>query len=222
MGVLRSSLNGCPEKFWEVGRAGVVLHCGLAGFWAFVVALLVVGLILFIVPHLFRETGLRAVLLAQLPSEGAYKGLYSLLALAGLVLIAVGKGQSDFVMIWEPRFELRSISHVIMIPVFILIVAGNIPLSNLRKNLRNPMMLGTCLWGLAHLWSNGDLASILLFGSFTLWSGFKFVAMGLRQGSIQGRASVLWDGIALIAGLVLYGTIAIFHGQLFGVGLSFV
>lgn len=162
------------------------------------------------------------MLLAQLPSEGAYKGLYSLLALAGLVLIAVGKGQSDFVMIWEPRFELRSISHVIMIPVFILIVAGNIPLSNLRKNLRNPMMLGTCLWGLAHLWSNGDLASILLFGSFTLWSGFKFVAMGLHQGSIQGPASVLWDGIALIAGLVLYGTIAIFHGQLFGVGLSFV
>lgn len=198
-----------------------MLHCGLAGFWVFVVALLVLGLTLFIMPHLFRETGLRGVLLASLPSEGVYKGLYSLLALTGLLLIVIGKGQSDFVMIWEPRFELRSISHIIMIPVFILIVAGNIPLSNLRKKLRNPMMLGTCLWGLAHLWSNGDLASLLLFGSFTLFSGFKFVTMGMRQGPVQGRASVLWDGIALIAGLVLYGTIAIFHGQLFGVGLNF-
>ncbi len=213
------------EEKWvsrEVWPSGVVLHCRPAGFWAFVVALLVVGLILFFVPHLFREIGVRDLLLQKLPSEGAYRGLYSFLVLAGLVMIVVGKGRSDFVMIWEPRFELRFISHVIMIPVFILIVAGNTPLSNLRKSLRNPMMLGTCLWGLAHLWSNGDLASMLLFGSFTLWSGFKFVAMGMRQGPAQGQASILWDGIALVAGLILYAAVAIFHGQLFGVGLSFV
>jgi len=200
----------------------VVLHFAVAGYWAIVVALLVLGLILFFLPHLFRETGLRGALLARLPSEGAYKGLYSLLALGGLLLIIAGKAQSDFLMVWEPRFELRPISHIIMIPVFILLVAGNTPLSYLRKNLRNPMLLGVFLWGLAHLWANGDLASMLLFGSFTLWSGFKFVSMGIRQGPINGAASILWDGIALIAGLVLYGAIAIFHGQLFGVGLSFV
>ena len=184
-------------------------------------ALLVLGLILFFGPHLFRETGLRGVLLERLPSEGAYKGLYSVLALLGLVLIVVGKAQSEFLMVWEPRFELRPISHVIMIPVFILLVAGNVPLSHLRKHLRNPMLLGTFLWGVAHLWANGDLASMLLFGSFTLWSGFKFVAMGIRQGPILENGSLLWDAIAFIVGLVLYAAVALFHGQLFGVGLSF-
>lgn len=198
-----------------------MLHWRVGGIWAEVVAFLVIGLILFFVPHLFRELGLRDRLLASLSTQSAYMGIYTALTLAGLVLIVYGKSQSEFIMIWEPRFELRSISHMLMIPVFILIVAGNTPLSNLRKAVRNPMMLGTCLWGLAHLWSNGDLASILLFGGFTLWSGFKFVSLGLRQGPNTSEASFLWDGIAVVIGLVLYGVIAVFHGQLFGVGLSF-
>ena len=198
-----------------------MLHWRVGGIWAEVVAFLVIGLILFFVPHLFRELGLRDRLLASLSTQSAYMGIYTALTLAGLVLIVYGKSQSEFIMIWEPRFELRSISHMLMIPVFILIVAGNTPLSNLRKAVRNPMMLGTCLWGLAHLWSNGDLASILLFGGFTLWSGFKFVSLGLRQGPNTNAASFLWDGIAVVIGLVLYGVIAVFHGQLFGVGLSF-
>lgn len=187
-----------------------------------VVILLIVGLLLFFLPHLFRELGLRQRLIETLPSEGAYKGIYSLLALAGLVLIVMGKGQGDFVMVWEPRFELRGISHVLMIPVFILVAAGNMPMSWLRKNLRNPMMLGTFLWGIAHLWSNGDLASILLFGGFALWAAFKFVSLGLRHGPVETNASLMWDGIALVVGLVFYFVFAVLHGELFGVGLSFV
>lgn len=187
-----------------------------------IVTLLIVGLLLFFLPHLFYELGLRQRLVETLPSEGAYKGIYSLLSLVGLVLIVMGKGQADFVMVWEPRFELRSISHVLMIPVFILVAAGNMPMSWLRKNLRNPMMLGTLLWGIAHLWSNGDLASILLFGGFSLWAAFKFVSLGLRHGPVETTASLMWDGIALVVGLVLYFVFAVLHGELFGVGLSFV
>ncbi len=198
-----------------------MLHWRFSSTKADLVAFLVFGLILFFVPHLFRELGLRDRLIGTLSSVSAYMGIYTALTLAGLALIIYGKSQSEFIMIWEPPFELRSVSHVLMIPVFILVVAGNTPLSHLRKVLRNPMMLGTCLWGLAHLWSNGDLASVLLFGGFTLWSGFKFVSLGIRQGPNTNTPSFLWDGIAFVVGLVLYGVIAVFHGQLFGVGLSF-
>lgn len=183
--------------------------------------LLISGLILFFVPHLFREIGLRDRLINSLPSENAYKGLYSLLALAGLILIVIGKGQSDFVMVWEPRFELRQVSHFLMLPALLLVVAGNMPMSRIRAAVRNPMMMGTFLWGIAHLWSNGDLASMLLFGSFALWSGFKFVSLGIRNGPVATAHSILWDGIVIVVGLVLYGLIAVFHGELFGVGLSF-
>ena len=183
--------------------------------------LLISGLALFIVPHLLRELGWREKIIQKLPSENAYKGLYSLIALLSIVLIVWGKSQAQFTMIWEPRFEWRFVSHILMIPAFVLVFAGNMPPSNLLVTLRNPMMLGTCFWGLAHLWANGDLASIVLFGSFTLWAGFKFISMGRRPQKLRKAPSLLWDIIALVAGLVVYGLVAVYHGELFGVGLSF-
>ena len=183
--------------------------------------LLITGLLLFLGPHLLREFGLRDRLLAAAPSQGVYRACYSLLALAGIVLIAFGKGKAGFYMMWEPMFELRYISHILMLPACILLVAGNTPTSHMRKQLRNPMLLGVTLWGLAHLWANGDLASMLLFGSFTLWAGFKFVALGLEKGAVNGSAAIVWDIVSVIGGLVLYAFIGIYHGPLFGIGLSF-
>lgn len=193
--------------------------------------ILIIGLLLFLLPHLLRELGQRDRLMASLPSIGAYKGIYTLVVLTGLVLIIFGKSQSPFVMIWQPIYELRFLSMVLMIPAVILVLAGNLPPNYLRKYLRNPMLLGVTLWGIAHLWANGDLASILLFGSFTLWAGGKFMAKSFNgtsstaaslntTGSAQ-TASIIWDGIAIAAGLAIYVLISIYHGQLFGVGLSF-
>ena len=184
--------------------------------------ILISGLFLFFAPHLLRELGLRQTLVAALPSEGAYKGLYSLLALTGLGLIIWGKSSSPFVMIWEPIYQLRFISHVLMIPALILLAAGNIPMSYMRKTLLNPMLLGVLFWSLAHLWSNGDIASILLFGSFALWSGLKFTLLGLAGDQAVKPASIQWDIIALVGGLIMYVLISIYHGQLFGVGLNLV
>lgn len=192
--------------------------------------LLGTGLILFCFPHLLRELGLRQSVIDALPSEAAYKGLYSLVALTGLALIIWGKSSSAFVMIWQPVFELRSISNILMVPALILLVAGNIPRSFMRRYLRNPMLLGVVFWGLSHLWSNGDLASIILFGGFVVWAGIKFVSLGYFTGSVDHSSLQLKDIISLlvgdffavIGGLTLYAVIAIYHGQLFGVGLNLV
>lgn len=183
--------------------------------------LLILGLVLFFSPHLLREVGLRQALIDSLPSVGAYKGLYSLLALAGLIMIVWGKSVAPFNMVWQPVYELRFMSHVLMIPALILFVAGNLPCSYLSKYLRNPMLLGVTFWGASHLWSNGDLASMLLFGSFTLWAASKFFSLGLNVAGTDKKPSMLWDIIALIVGLVLYVGISVYHGQMFGVGLSF-
>lgn len=180
---------------------------------------LLLGLVLFVAPHLLREFGLRDTVVQAMPSPGAYKGLYSLVALAGLVLIIVGKSRSDFIMIWQPIFELRYISHVLMIPAVMLVLAGNLPLGHIRKQLRNPMLLGVCLWGLAHLWSNGDLASMLLFGTFAVWAGSKAIFRGLTLPPPAGSPKIMWDIIAMLTGLMLYVLISLYHGQLFGVGL---
>ena len=185
---------------------------------------LLLGLLLFIGLHLTREFGLRPLLIERCGSENAYKGAYSLLAMLGLAFIIWGKATAPFIMLWQPKFELRSVSHMLMIPAVILVIAGNIPMSYTRHHLRNPMLAGVTLWGLSHLWSNGDLASALLFGTMLIWAGFKFLYLGLKNTSRIGQRSpaAFWDIIALCSGLIVYVLTSRYHGQMFGVGLDFV
>lgn len=183
-------------------------------------AVLVLGLILFMLPHFLRELGIRQRLREALPSEAAYMGLYSLVALVGLGLIIWGKSIAPFQMVWQPVFEWRSLSLMLMIPALVCVVAGNVPLSHLRRLLRNPMLVGVLLWSLSHLWSNGDLASMLLFGSFALWSGIKIISLRHVADVESAAPAYLWDIVSLLAGLVLYVVIGLYHGQLFGVGIS--
>jgi len=181
---------------------------------------LVLGLIVFFVPHFLREFGLRQPVKDALPSEGAYKGLYSLVSLTSLGLIIWGKSLAPFQMIWQPIYEWRSLSLVLMIPALICVVAGNVPLSYLRRLLRNPMLVGVLLWSLSHLWSNGDLASMLLFGSFAIFSSVKIFTLR-SVNDVDSKSPVFtWDIISLLVGLGLYAVIGLYHGELFGVGVS--
>jgi uncharacterized membrane protein len=123
-------------------------------------------------------------------------------------------------MIWQPLYEWRSLSLMLMIPASICVVAGNVPLSHLRKFLRNPMLIGVLLWSLSHLWSNGDSASMLLFGSFAIWSSIKVFSMHSVADLESKSPSFIWDIISLLVGLGLYVLIGLYHGELFGVGVS--
>ena len=184
--------------------------------------LLILGLTLFIGVHLIRELKLREIALNRLGANG-YKAVFSLIALSGLILIIWGKSASPFIMIYEPRYELRSITHFAMLPAFILVVAGNLPQSHLRSITLNPMVLGTAIWGAAHLWANGDLASVLLFGALMVWAVIKFstLAVATSTDTETRKPSLLWDAAALVGGFILYSVVTIFHGQLFGIGLTF-
>jgi len=186
------------------------------------VLILCLGLAIFILPHLVREFGVRDKLRDDVLGVPAYMGVQSVLALLGLGLIIWGKSIAPFVMVWEPIFELRYISSIVMIPAFILIVAGNIPMSFMRWQLRSPMLLGVVIWGFAHLWANGDLASLLLFASFALWAVLKFVTLRKVNKSTK-EPDMTWlvrDLIAVIFGSILYYVVFVYHGALFGVGLG--
>jgi uncharacterized membrane protein len=184
------------------------------------VVVLASGLLIFILTHLIREIRLRDRLI-QVLGMGPYKIAYSLAALLGLILIVWGKSIAPFVMVWQPAYELRQISHFLMLPALVLFTAGNLPHSHLRFYLRHPMLLGTVVWGAAHLWANGDFASILLFGSLGAWALIKFFSLLKQKSQDNEMPGYLWDITAVIVGFVLYGVIFVYHGDLFGVGLSF-
>ncbi len=187
---------------------------------------LIVGLVLFLGVHsvsivapMARDRWAGAL------GENGWKGLYSVLSLAGLVLIVMGYGAAREapVILYTPPAGLRHLAALLMLPVFILLLAAYLP-GRIQRAARHPMLAAVKFWALAHLLANGSLADVLLFGGFLAWavadriSVKRRAAAGLRVGpplKLSGPDRDLW---AVIGGLLVYGVFAGWaHGALFGV-----
>ncbi len=185
--------------------------------------LLILGMAVFIGIHVLttrRQT--RAALLARL-GEGGYKALYSLLALAGIVLIAKGYSlyrATEWVDIWYPPKASRHITLALMLPAVIMVVAAYIR-GRIYTVLKHPMLAGVKLWAVAHLLANGDLGSIILFGSVLAWAVYDRISLKHREDTgsppipVGGIGN---DAIAVGVGIVAYLALAfVFHPLVIGV-----
>jgi uncharacterized membrane protein len=184
---------------------------------------LVGGLILFPGFHgLSRWRSLRAALARRL-GENGYKGLYSLISLAGLVLVVYGYGHyrdAGMIPVWTPPRGMAHLAISLVWLALIFLFAAKLP-GKIRSTLRHPMLAGVKLWALAHLLVNGDLGSILLFGTFLLWAVLARIAIK-RSGAPNPAPSgwVLNDVWAILIGTGL--TIALvlwLHQRLIGVAI---
>lgn len=181
---------------------------------------LIFGLSLFFSLHLLREIGLRQTLSERLGAS-PYKALVSICVLISLYLIIEGKSAAPFIQVWVPPFGLRSLTHALMISACILVLAGNLPNSYTKQWLVHPVLAGVIIWGCSHLLANGDLASILLFGSFSLWAMIKIISLQRQHGATENTAppTLTWDAAAIILGMIAYSLLFVFHGPLFGFAL---
>lgn len=185
---------------------------------------LIAGLVVFLGVHSVRIVAdpWRARTVARV-GEGPWKIAYSLVALAGLVLIVWGYGQARMapVVIWTPPVWTRHVAALLVLPAFILIAAGNMRGTRMKARLGHPMVLGTKLWAFAHLLANGMLADVLLFGSFLAWAIVDYASARRRDrtaGVVYPPGSLSRDAIALVAGLVAWVVFGFWlHGPLIGV-----
>jgi len=117
----------------------------------------------------------------------AWKGVYSLLSLLGLVLIVVGYdlARQAPVVLWSPPLGMRHAASLLTLLAFVLLVAAYVPRNALKARLGHPMVLAVKLWAFAHLLSNGTLADLLLFGGFLVWAVFNY-----RSARRRNRAEV--------------------------------
>ena len=102
----------------------------------------------------------------------------------------------------------------------ICILAAYIP-GQLRRVLKHPMLVGVKLWALAHLISNGDLGSIILFGSILAWAVFDRITLKRRSDPgappipVGGRRN---DFFAVAVGTLVYFALGFwFHPWAIGV-----
>ena len=185
-------------------------------------AVLVAGLIVFIGPHVFvTMRAQRAAAIARI-GEGAYKGLMALLSLIGLILIGYGFGRyraTGWIDIWHPPHWTYYITQILMWPASVFVVAAYIR-GTIWRTLKHPMLAGVKMWAVAHLISNGDLGSILLFGSFLVWAGYD--RMTLKRRADAGAPPIPSGGyrndvIALVVGTALYLILGfVFHPLVVG------
>ncbi len=149
----------------------------------------------------------------------AYRGVYSLLALAGFALILVGMSRVETVPVFQPPAWARIFAALSMPVAFCLLVAAYVP-NNFRRVIRHPMLSGVFLWALAHFLANGDLASILLFGSFGAYAVVDIVSVNRRSPRPEvARQPLGMDVLVLAIGFAAFLIVRHYHAALFGVAV---
>jgi uncharacterized membrane protein len=189
--------------------------------------MLIGGLALFFAAHLVPTRPQLRAHLVRWVGSGPYSGLFALVSLAALVLIVMGYGEMrglgrENPQLWVPPSWTRHLTMLLMIPAMVLLVAAYVP-SRIRTALRHPMLIAVMLWAFAHLLANGDLASVLLFGSFLTYGAYDMISANQRAAlGPLGRApgSTAGDAAAIAAGLALYVLLLVWgHQKLTGVPL---
>ncbi len=186
--------------------------------------LLIAGLIVFLGVHSVRIfaddwRAARVAAIGLLP----WKAVYSVISIAGFVLIVYGYGlaREAPVDLWNPPLWTRHLASLLTLPVFVLVAAAYVPGTHIRAALKHPMILGVKAWALAHLIANGRLADVVLFGAFLAWAILDFRASRLRDrklGTTYPAKGALRDIVVVVIGLAAWAVFALMlHGPLIGV-----
>lgn len=189
---------------------------------------LVIGLALFYGLHLVPAIPALRARLRDRVGPGAYKLGFSAVSAVALVAIVMGYKDAHWLnngntQLWNPPDQLRPLTQLLMLPAFILLAAAYIP-SRIRTVTKHPMLAAITIWALAHLIVRGDLASVLLFGSFLAFSLLDRFSVETREAlGPLGKATGGWRGdIAAIAvGTIAFAVMALWlHGSIVGVPLN--
>ena len=192
-------------------------------------AVMILGLALFLGVHILPALRkARGRILAAM-GEGGYKLVYALVSLVGITLIAWGFAHyraAGMIDVWEGSVSpkalviFKHITIALMLPAVILVVAAYLR-GHIYKAVKHPMLAGVKLWAAAHLLANGDLGSIILFGSFLGWAVFDRISLKRRPDAggppipVGGWGN---DMIAVAIGIVAYLALAFaFHPVVIGV-----
>ena len=186
-------------------------------------AVMIIGLAVFFGAHtLTTMRAPRAALIAR-TGEVTYKVVFSLVSLIGIALIAYGFARyraAGMIDVWDPPRWLRHVNNLLLWPAFVCIAAAYIP-GDIKRVLKHPMLVGIKLWAFGHLLANGDLGSIILFGSFLAWAVYDRITLkrrtdpGAPDFGLGGRDC---DTLAVVVGTLVYLALGFwFHPYVIGI-----
>jgi len=167
-------------------------------------------------------TRLRGGLVARL-GAGPYRGAFALASVVGLVWMIYAYKRAPTVELWGGMREFRPAAYVLVFIAFLFVVIGITTPSPTRVGMesqvgqgpeaargmvritRHPFLWGVALWAVVHLILNGDLASLILFGSLLVLAvGGTFSIDAKRRRSFGER----WIGFANVTSDIPFAAIA--------------
>lgn len=182
--------------------------------------LLISGLVLFLATHLIPSfPNLRTGLIDKLKLNG-YKLLFSLLSIVSIVLIVYGLKAADFNPLYQPQSWGRHAVMLLMLPAVYLFLSnptGPAP-SSAKVITAHPLNWGVILWATGHLLANGDLAHVLLFSTFWLFSVISIVSGNLRgqKPALERCPPLVAEAVFAVTVTIIYGILAWGHGYFTG------
>ena len=169
--------------------------------------LLVLGIALWIAAH-----GLKRIAPERREAMGEKgKGPVAISILAGLILIIIGYRSADFIAIWTPPAFSTHVNNLLMVLAVVLFAVSTTK-GRMSGKMRHPMLTALKTWAVAHLLVNGDLASIILFGSMFAWALFTVIKINRAEEwtppdfTAAGR-----DLQFLVTSVVAFGVIVLVH-----------
>jgi uncharacterized membrane protein len=202
-------------------------------------------------------TKLRDALIARL-GAGPYRGAFVLASFVGIAWMIYAYRRAPSVPLWGLLLGFRPVAYGLVLIAFLFVVVGLATPSPTRAGMesklaqgpdivrgivritRHPFLWGVALWALVHLIVNGDLASLVLFGSLLVlalggtvsidakrrrhfgeqWTQFASVTSGVPFAAIAagrnrlGPALVEMGVIKPLAAIVVYAAVFYLHGRL--------
>lgn len=175
---------------------------------------LVAGLLLFLGVHSTRifADDWRKRTRARI-GAGPFKGIYSLISLAGFILLVWGYGvaRQQPVVLWSPPTGMRHLTALLTLLAFVLLAAAYVPGNKFKARLHHPMVLGVKVWALAHLLANGTLADVLLFAGFLVWAIVLFAASrrrDRRERTVYASGTAGATAITVLVGVLAWAAFA--------------
>jgi uncharacterized membrane protein len=169
---------------------------------------------------LFAGSALRAKLV-RFMGEEAFQTIFAVLSLGGIIWLSVAYRQAEYVELWGRVQGFRSLGLIIMLIAFFFAVfafaspnptavrGGSLlnekePAKGIQRITRHPFLCGVALWSLTHVIYNGDLASLMFFGTFLILSLAGPSSIDKKRKQVFGEA---WDRFAAVTSIVPFRAI---------------
>ena len=155
-------------------------------------ALLITGLLLWIIVHFIPSIGIsiKHKWVKRLGQRG-YAISFSALIVVSLILIVFGWRSITPSQLYVLPEVVRPISILLMVLAFLLFGAAKHP-TRIKRLVRHPQLASIIVWSTAHLLLNGDSRSAVLFGWLGIWAAAEIFFMNKRDGNWVKETAPSW------------------------------